>query len=368
MLSSEHVPGFALSYIQKRPDYNAYPYATLDSGKTFFPIPMKNSQHFAFLSSGDVLVDYGASRTSVSFSFDRGHCWYNYSLFDQFDSRPQSERLILATNPLNEKHDSIELIELSAVNDFMSLGLAAFNALVPVRKMQVKSYIIDMKKISEAVQTCQDDNTHIEKGEECMLGRKHEFKRPKEGAETCRMHGGGIEEEHSPCSCTDADYECDFGFEPDEKKRDQLVCLPYKSEKMNLTSVCYHKLYEQHQKYFNTTGYRKVAGDECQGGKESDFDKKEIHSFEILCTDEDYLTSKMEAQMYVRPNRGTGGALATVFGFLLVIIILIAVVLAAVYIVKVKRYELPFNFNFRIPSFDSFRSNFSFSKFQNESV
>ena len=44
MLSSDFVPGFALSYIEQMKQHRAFPFATLDGGKSFFPIPVRNSQ------------------------------------------------------------------------------------------------------------------------------------------------------------------------------------------------------------------------------------------------------------------------------------------------------------------------------------
>ena len=161
-----------------------------------------------------------------------------------------------------------------------------------------------------------------------------------------------------------ADFECDFGFERDESVQDGLVCNPFKSERMNLTSVCYHKLYEQHDKFFNTTGYRKVAGDSCHGGKQIYFSSKEVHSFQVLCTTEDYKTSRQEMR-YGRPDNDGGSRFGTVFGILFLIVFILCCALAVIYLVKVKKYRLP---AFQIPSFDSLRSNFSFSKFQNEIV
>ena len=44
MLSSEYVPGFALSYIRSKDNLGpGYPFATVDGGNSFFPIPKLDS-------------------------------------------------------------------------------------------------------------------------------------------------------------------------------------------------------------------------------------------------------------------------------------------------------------------------------------
>ena len=62
------------------------------------------------MASGDILLDY-SSDTTAAFSFDRGHCWYNYSL----GSFPSNHRIILTVDPKNKVSDLAELLVFTPV-------------------------------------------------------------------------------------------------------------------------------------------------------------------------------------------------------------------------------------------------------------
>ena len=69
------------------------------------------------MASGDILVDYSTD-TAPALSFDRGHCWYNYSL----GSFPNNHRIILTVDPRNKVSDLAELLVFTPVeNSFLSM-------------------------------------------------------------------------------------------------------------------------------------------------------------------------------------------------------------------------------------------------------
>ena len=62
------------------------------------------------MASGDILLDY-SSDTTPALSFDRGHCWYNYSL----GSFPNNHRVVLTVEPKNKVSDLAELLVFTPV-------------------------------------------------------------------------------------------------------------------------------------------------------------------------------------------------------------------------------------------------------------
>ncbi|XP_036268500.1 sortilin-related receptor isoform X1 [Pipistrellus kuhlii] len=102
-----------------------------------------------------------------------------------------------------------------------------------------------------------------ERGSQCLLGHKTVFKRRTPHA-TC-FNGEDFDRPVvvANCSCTRADYECDFGFKMSE---DLLleVCVPDPefSEQSDSPPVpC-----PAGSTYRRTRGYRKISGDTCSGG------------------------------------------------------------------------------------------------------
>ncbi|XP_059532749.1 sortilin-related receptor [Myotis daubentonii] len=102
-----------------------------------------------------------------------------------------------------------------------------------------------------------------ERGSQCLLGHRTVFKRRTPHA-TC-FNGEDFDRPVvvANCSCTRADYECDFGFKMSE---DLLleVCVPDPefSEKSYSPPVpC-----PAGSTYRRTRGYRKISGDTCSGG------------------------------------------------------------------------------------------------------
>ncbi|XP_063725001.1 sortilin-like isoform X2 [Symsagittifera roscoffensis] len=364
MLSHKNIPGFALSYIEKSDEKRPFAFATVDAGKEFFAIPNRGSQHFSFLVDGDVLVDFG-SVSSLSLSWDRGHCWYNYSL----PPIPSSERVMIITNSADPEHSSVELLVFEGVNDFITLGLETWKTLIPIRRFQIRSYIINMETLAKEVSTCSSDDVHTEEEKACVLGEQMSYRRPKEGAQTCKLHSSDEGHTHEACECTDEDFECDFGFEREEKENsdssddaETLSCKPLHMSEMNTTSICFHKLYLEHQKFFNTTGYRKIASDNCKGGREKYFNDLKTYPFEILCTKEDYYVAGQDK--LVQKAQGSSN-IGIVLGILMFIVFILCTGLFVVYLVKVKKYRIKLP-SVSMPNFRSFASDFGFNKFQNE--
>ena len=59
---------------------------------------------------------------------------------------------------------------------------------IPIRRFQIRSYIINMETLAKEVSTCSSDDVHTEEEKACVLGEQMSYRRPKEGAQTCKLH------------------------------------------------------------------------------------------------------------------------------------------------------------------------------------
>lgn len=97
-------------------------------------------------------------------------------------------------------------------------------------------------------------------GQPCLMGRRISYTRRKRDSEC--FNGVLFERPISveTCKCTEEDYECDFGF----TRKDSLSnspCIPHINISYAPPANC-----TPGSIYTVTMGYRKVAGDTCQGG------------------------------------------------------------------------------------------------------
>lgn len=67
-----------------------------------------------------------------------------------------------------------------------------------------------------------------------------------------------------PCTCTDADYECDMNYVRNKGGKCELVPDPLGSEGRRLSEKEEDCTLEQF--YTVSQGYRKIPGDVCYGG------------------------------------------------------------------------------------------------------
>ncbi|KAM5541455.1 hypothetical protein V8D89_005009 [Ganoderma adspersum] len=96
---------------------------------------------------------------------------------------------------------------------------------------------------------------------ECLMGHKQSYRRRKADA-NCYV-GEKFRDPvpvENACPCTDEDYECDYNFIKDGQN-----CVPAGPEPIP-PNVCL----EPHETYMGSSGYRKIPGNTCQGGKKKD--------------------------------------------------------------------------------------------------
>ncbi|THU94129.1 vacuolar protein sorting/targeting protein 10 [Dendrothele bispora CBS 962.96] len=97
---------------------------------------------------------------------------------------------------------------------------------------------------------------------ECLMGHKQWYKRRKPDANCYVGQKFNDPEEHEDnCDCTDLDFECDFNY-----VRNNGKCEPVGPEPIP-AGVCTGT---PDQKYMGSSGWRKIPGNTCEGGKEKD--------------------------------------------------------------------------------------------------
>lgn len=103
-----------------------------------------------------------------------------------------------------------------------------------------------------------DDGRH-KSPDNCFLGRKFEYTRRKQESEC--FNGEDFEGViiAQSCPCTEADYECDVGWEMDKNEFCVKKFHPYSQEQKKRDCEVFGEWYE-------TQGYRLIPGDRCKGG------------------------------------------------------------------------------------------------------
>jgi hypothetical protein len=91
------------------------------------------------------------------------------------------------------------------------------------------------------------------------LGRKFEYKRKKQLSECFNSEEFEGVIESKACPCTEADYECDVGWEMNKNEE----CI---KKGIALTDAQKKRDCEVYGHWWESQGYRFIPGDRCQGG------------------------------------------------------------------------------------------------------
>ncbi|KAG8135648.1 hypothetical protein E2320_008655, partial [Naja naja] len=102
-------------------------------------------------------------------------------------------------------------------------------------------------------------------GEACIMGAKRTYKKRKSEKKCMQgKYAGAMSSE--PCVCTEADFDCDYGFE----RHSNGQCLPaFWYNPSSLSKEC-----SLGQSYLNSTGYRKVVSNNCTDGVREQYTAK----------------------------------------------------------------------------------------------
>uniref|UniRef100_A0A8D0BPK6 Sortilin related VPS10 domain containing receptor 1 n=1 Tax=Salvator merianae TaxID=96440 RepID=A0A8D0BPK6_SALMN len=208
-----------------------------DAGNTWRQI-FEEEHSVLYLDQGGVLV--AIKHTSLPIrhlwlSFDEGRSWSKYS----FTSIP-----LFVDGVLGEPGE--ETLIMTVFGHFS-------------HRSEWQLVKVDYKSIFD--RRCAEDDYRPwqlhSQGEACIMGAKRVYKKRKSEKKCMQgRYAGAMASE--PCVCTEADFDCDYGFERHSNGR----CLPaFWFNPSSLSKDCSFG-----QSYLNSTGYRKVVSNNCTDG------------------------------------------------------------------------------------------------------
>lgn len=238
-----------------RPDV----YVSDDGGYTWIKA-LNGAHHYAILDSGGLLVavEYSSSPINkIKFSTDEGQCWrvYNFTkepiYFTGLASEPGARSMNVSVWGYKDSLFSQNWISITI--DFRELL---------TRDCNDKDYVPWLAH--------SDDISDPSDG--CMLGYKEKFLRLRKDSVCWNGRDYQVNTQPTPCLCTLDDFLCDFGYYRQENSSE---CVEQPDLKGKVLEFCLQGREEQLQ----TTGYRKIPGDKCEGGemperKEIDLSKR----------------------------------------------------------------------------------------------
>uniref|UniRef100_A0A8C8RJX9 Sortilin related VPS10 domain containing receptor 1 n=1 Tax=Pelusios castaneus TaxID=367368 RepID=A0A8C8RJX9_9SAUR len=220
-------------------------FVSSDAGNTWRQI-FEEEHSVLYLDQGGVLV--AMKHTSLPIrhlwlSFDEGRSWSKYS----FTSIP-----LFVDGVLGEPGEETLIMTV--------FGHFSHRSEWQLVKVDYKS-IFDRRCGEEDYRPWQ---LHSQ-GEACIMGAKRIYRKRK--SETKCMQGryaGAMASE--PCVCTEADFDCDYGYE----RHSNGQCLPaFWYNPSSLSKDCSFG-----QSYLNSTGYRKVVSNNCTDGVREQYTAK----------------------------------------------------------------------------------------------
>uniref|UniRef100_A0A7N6A6V6 VPS10 domain-containing protein n=1 Tax=Anabas testudineus TaxID=64144 RepID=A0A7N6A6V6_ANATE len=216
-----------------------------DDGGYSWLLALRGPHHYAILDSGGLLVAVEHTNSPVNqikFSTDEGQCWHTYNFtsdpihFSGLDSEPGSRSMNVSL--WGYRNDFSKWVVITI--DFKRLL---------TRDCTDGDYVEWLAHSAEPTET----------NDGCVLGYKETFLRLRKDSVCWNGRDYAITKKLSPCPCTMADYHCDFGYYRPENSSE---CVEQEEIKGRPLEFCLNGTTEQLQ----TSGYRKIPGDQCEGG------------------------------------------------------------------------------------------------------
>uniref|UniRef100_A0A8C3NGA6 Sortilin related VPS10 domain containing receptor 1 n=1 Tax=Geospiza parvula TaxID=87175 RepID=A0A8C3NGA6_GEOPR len=212
-------------------------FVTSDAGNTWRQI-FEEEHSVLYLDQGGVLV--AMKHTSLPIrhlwlSFDEGRSWSKYS----FTSLP-----LFVDGVLGEPGE--ETLIMTVFGHFS-------------HRSEWQLVKVDYKSIFD--RRCEEEDYRPwqlhSQGEACIMGAKRIYRKRKSEKKCMQgKYAGAMTSE--PCVCTEADFDCDYGYE----RHSNGQCLPaFWYNPSSLSKDC-----SLGQSYLNSTGYRKVVSNNCTDG------------------------------------------------------------------------------------------------------
>uniref|UniRef100_A0A8C9YHB4 Sortilin 1a n=1 Tax=Sander lucioperca TaxID=283035 RepID=A0A8C9YHB4_SANLU len=230
-----------------------------DDGGYSWLLALRGPHHYTILDSGGLLVAAEHTNSPVNqikFSTDEGQCWHTYNFTDDplhlsgMDSEPGSR--------------SMNISLWGYRNDFSKWVVIT----IDFRKLLTRDCEWDY------VQWLSHSADPSGTNDGCVLGYKETFLRLRKDSVCWNGRDFAVTKKLSPCLCTVDDYHCDFGYYRPENSSE---CVEQKEMKGHPLEFCLNGTTEQLQ----TSGYRKIPGDQCEGGFQPDRKETDLRR---MCT------------------------------------------------------------------------------------
>ncbi|XP_067095330.1 sortilin 1b [Osmerus mordax] len=222
-------------------------YVSDDGGYSWLKA-LRGPHHYAILDSGGLLVAVEHSNTEpvhqIKFSTDEGQCWRVYNFTDE----------------------PIHFTGLASEPGARSMNVSVWGYRDTIISQYWISFTIDFRELltrdcgdNDYVQWLAHSDDISDPNDGCMLGYKERFLRLRKDSVCWNGRDYMVNKEPTPCPCTLDDFLCDFGY---YRKENSSVCVEQPDLKGQVLEFCLQGREEQLQ----TSGYRKIPGDKCQGG------------------------------------------------------------------------------------------------------
>ncbi|KAL4658653.1 sortilin-like [Arapaima gigas] len=221
-------------------------YVSDDGGYSWIKA-LSGPHHYAILDSGGLLVaveDTSHPINQIKFSTDEGQCWYLYN----FTSVPLYFSGLASEPGAHSMNVSLWGYRESLFFPYWVSVTIDFKQLLS-RDCDTEDYVEWLAH--------SDDISDPSDG--CMLGYKEKFLRLRKDSVCWNGRDYVVNKQPTPCPCTLDDFLCDFGYYRVENSSE---CVEQQDLVGHILEFCLHGKLEQLQ----TSGYRKVPGDKCEGG------------------------------------------------------------------------------------------------------
>ncbi|XP_060759872.1 sortilin isoform X2 [Neoarius graeffei] len=225
-------------------------YVSSDGGYNWI-CALKGPHHYSILDSGGLIVAVEVRRdrqvNAIKFSTDEGQCWKTYNFtehpifFAGLTSEPGTKSLNISVFGYR-LYDNNQPLWVAVTIDFEQ---------IPTRECVEQDYVKWLAHSDEGEQDSEIDG--------CVLGYKETFERLRKMSVCRKGRDYMVSKQQRPCPCTREDYMCDYGYYHLENSSE---CVKQPEFTNKTLELCFNGELEELQ----TTGYRKIPSDKCEGG------------------------------------------------------------------------------------------------------
>ncbi|XP_028652932.2 sortilin-like isoform X4 [Erpetoichthys calabaricus] len=220
-----------------------------DDGGYSWTKALNGPHHYAILDSGGLIVavEHNANQPikHIKFSTDEGQCWYNYTF---------TEDPIYFTGLASEPGARSMNVSIWGYRDSM---LSQFWVSITIDFKELLTRDCDM---NDYVQWLAHSSDLSNPNDGCILGYKEKYLRLRKSSVCWNGRDYIVNKQPTTCPCSLDDFLCDFGY---YRTENSSICLEQPDLKGHDLEFCLHGKEEM----LKTNGYRKIPGDQCQGGK-----------------------------------------------------------------------------------------------------